>query len=544
MDVSTIDTDSNDTISASEVLTHLQSQGVDTVDLYTTPQNMSDATVRHNDINLTPLSATDIVDLTAQDTYYFSVRDSSGAKVTPNYLGRIQVTGSLNTAPTITADSYTGIAGQPITGNLLTNDSDADGDTLSVPGAPLILATSAGGSITVQSDGSFVYTGPIGYTGTDTVDVPVTDGTVAVSNSVNFTLTNTAPNTTTDTYSEVAGNTISGNVLTNDTDAEGHSLTASIENPTAQGSVNLQSDGTFIYTPPSGFSGSTSFTYIANDGYADSMVTTVNLSYTNTAPTAMFINLSGTETSVININLATYTNDADGHSLTYAITNTPAGAPSISINGNMATLTMPATAVNTLYSYTYQVSDAFGGSNTENINITNQNVNNPQGGADLIEVAPNATQTGNLLSNDSNIINILSYTTPEEGSLSLNTSTGDYSYIASSNEGNYSFTYIGENEFGEQTNAILVSIAVDNTFSIQDLNFSKDVMIYPNPVLTHFKVWYQGNVIQEDLLNLQWFDATGRKVSQGTSINQLPSGVYFLKIKYEGKTAVKKIVKK
>ncbi len=66
-------------------------------------------------------------------------------------------------------------------------------------------------------------------------------------------------------------------VLANDTDAEGDALTASLFSGPAHGTLSLQADGSFDYTPDSGFSGIDSFTYFAGDGTSDSTLAAVTL---------------------------------------------------------------------------------------------------------------------------------------------------------------------------------------------------------------------------------------------------------------------------
>jgi len=69
-------------------------------------------------------------------------------------------------------------------------------------------------------------------------------------------------------------------VLANDTDAESNPLTAVIDTNASHGTVTLAANGSFTYTPASGYNGPDSFTYHANDGSSNSNVTTVSLTVT------------------------------------------------------------------------------------------------------------------------------------------------------------------------------------------------------------------------------------------------------------------------
>ena len=66
-------------------------------------------------------------------------------------------------------------------------------------------------------------------------------------------------------------------VLANDTDANGDPLTAVLNANVTHGSLTLNANGGFTYTPTAGYSGPDSFTYHANDGTADSNIVTVSL---------------------------------------------------------------------------------------------------------------------------------------------------------------------------------------------------------------------------------------------------------------------------
>ena len=78
-----------------------------------------------------------------------------------------------------------------------------------------------------------------------------------------------------DSASTVFETTVSISVLANDTDAEGDALTVTSLTQPANGSTALNPDNTVTYTPSTGFSGTDTFTYIANDGQLDSNIASV-----------------------------------------------------------------------------------------------------------------------------------------------------------------------------------------------------------------------------------------------------------------------------
>lgn len=98
---------------------------------------------------------------------------------------------------------------------------------------------------------------------------------------------NNAPQVTDDSYTLDEGDTLTvpaGGVLANDSDVNGDTLTASLETGPDNGTLMLNQDGSFTYTPDTGFSGADSFTYTANDGTEDSTVATVTLTIVPTPP--------------------------------------------------------------------------------------------------------------------------------------------------------------------------------------------------------------------------------------------------------------------
>ncbi len=111
--------------------------------------------------------------------------------------------------------------------------------------------------------------------------VGVTAARTGYNKSGSFTLTaNSAPSAVNDNYSTPFETSLVINapgVLGNDTDAQSDTLTASIVTPPSSGSLTLNPNGSFTYTPASGFSGNVTFTYRANDGAVDSGLGTVTI---------------------------------------------------------------------------------------------------------------------------------------------------------------------------------------------------------------------------------------------------------------------------
>lgn len=102
---------------------------------------------------------------------------------------------------------------------------------------------------------------------------------------------NAAPVAAGDAYSTPQDATLTvlpaDGVLRNDTDADLNVLTAVEIAAPSHGSLTLNPDGSFVYTPNAHFAGTDSFTYAANDGTQDSNVATVTITVTDTEKPAI-----------------------------------------------------------------------------------------------------------------------------------------------------------------------------------------------------------------------------------------------------------------
>jgi CSLREA domain-containing protein len=153
---------------------------------------------------------------------------------------------------------------------------------------------------------SLTYTPNLNFTGSDSFTFTVSDGIAPVSApatvTISVTTTNDAPVAVNDNYSATQNTPLTiaaPGVLLNDTDADNDPRTAILVAGPAviQGSVVLNADGSFTFTPAGGFLGTTSFTYKANDGVVDSNVATVMINVLQAL--TLTVSTSGTGTGVI-----------------------------------------------------------------------------------------------------------------------------------------------------------------------------------------------------------------------------------------------------
>ena len=95
----------------------------------------------------------------------------------------------------------------------------------------------------------------------------------------------------------------------------------------ANGTVNLDADGTFIYTPNANFFGSDSFVYEVTDGNGAIANATVNITVdsVNDAPVAQDDSFSTDEDVAVNGNVLSNDRDVDGDTLT--VNTVPVSGP-------------------------------------------------------------------------------------------------------------------------------------------------------------------------------------------------------------------------
>jgi hypothetical protein len=268
---------------------------------------------------------------------------------------------------------------EDITGAASPSCSDADtGETLSYS----IVAQPGHGSATIVA-GNLSYTPAANYNGADFFTYKANDGTLdsnPATVSITVTAVNDAPVANPDTYNRHTGTMLNGSsVLVNDTDIDsGDNLTAIlVSGPTHASAFTFNADGTFVYTPVTGYSGMDTFTYKANDGTVDSNIATVSITETavNNAPvitegasTNASMSPDGSPTP---FSLTLHATDADGDTLTWSI-NTPAehGVASASGTGQSKAIAYtPALNYIGDDSFVVQVADGNGGTDKITVNV-------------------------------------------------------------------------------------------------------------------------------------------------------------------------------
>lgn len=189
--------------------------------------------------------------------------------------------GGSNSAPTAVDDEASTDAGQAVTINVLTNDSDVDNDDLEVD----LVDDPANG--TASTNGTTVtYTPDAGFTGDDSFDYRITDGTLTASATITVTVRSgtMAPSAADDEATTDEDEEVTISVLANDSDPAG--LTVTAVGPASNGSTSTNGT-TVTYEPDADFEGQDSFTYTASNAQGTAQGTvTVTVRAVNDAPSA------------------------------------------------------------------------------------------------------------------------------------------------------------------------------------------------------------------------------------------------------------------
>jgi hypothetical protein len=374
-----------------------------------------------------------------------------------------------NTAPVATNDSFTIAEDTVLSDSVAGNDTDTEGDaTYALETGP------ANGSVTVNPDGTFTYTPDADFFGTDSFTYTLSDGEFSSTATASITVTdvvdNTAPVATNDSFTIAEDTVLSDSVAGNDTDTEGDA-TYALETGPANGSVTVNPDGTFTYTPDADFFGTDSFTYTLSDGEFSSTATasiTVTDVVDNTAPVATNDSFTIAEDTVLSDSVAGNDTDTEGDA-TYALETGPANG-SVTVNPDGTFTYTPDADFFGTDSFTYTLSDGeFSSTATASITITDVVDNTaPVATNDSFTIAEDTVLSDSVAGNDTDIEGDATYaleTGPANGSVTVNPD-GTFTYTPDADFfGTDSFTYtLSDGEFSSTATAsITITDVVDNT---------------------------------------------------------------------------------
>ena len=152
-------------------------------------------------------------------------------------------------------------------------------------------------------------TDDVGLMDTDTVNVTISGtNTAPIADATSFTISE----------DQVQVGTLTGS------DADSNPLTFSVETPPENGSFDaFNSDGSYAYRPDANFYGADSFTFIVNDGLADSAPKTVSITVNAVDDPPVAINETVRVNAGASVDAFVRGEDVDGDTLTYAVVLSP-----------------------------------------------------------------------------------------------------------------------------------------------------------------------------------------------------------------------------
>jgi VCBS repeat-containing protein len=364
-------------------------------------------------------------------------------------------------------------------GGLLVNDSDIDGDVLT----PAITSQPLHGTVTLNPDGSFSYTPEANYNGLDGFSYLVGDGQ-ATSEVASATFliqpVNDAPVGINDQYTTAEDTPLTidaPGVLVNDSDVDADGLSSILVNPPQNGTVTLGADGSLVYTPNVNFNGVDGFSYLANDGSADSEAAAVTITVTpvNDPPVAAADSYSTDEDTPLVVSAAegVLANDSDpeGDLLTAALVSGPANG-FLTLNADGSFSYTPNANFNGTDSFVYQASDGLLMGEATTVALTVNPLNDPPAAtSDTYHTNEDTPLTidavAGVLANDSDpdgdALSAAIISGPANGTVTLN-ADGSFQYAPNANfNGTDTFVY-------QASDGLLTSEATTVTIDICPVN--------------------------------------------------------------------------
>ncbi|ENN6985275.1 tandem-95 repeat protein [Vibrio parahaemolyticus] len=352
----------------------------------------------------------------------------------------------INDAPNAENDVITTEEDTAVTIDVLVNDSDVEGDVLSIQSASV---PSEQGSVDIVN-GKLVFTPAENFNGEATITYIVTDGDLTDEAKVTVTVTpvNDSPVAVDDTTSIQEDTAVTIDVLTNDTDVDGDKL--SIESasvPKEQGTVEVV-NGKLVFTPTENFNGDAEIIYTVTDGaLTDQATVKVTVNAVNDTP-VVESNIAdqalAEDFTPYTIDLNTAFSDVDNvdGELTFSVSGN--SNIQVAIVNGIATIT-PTADWNGSETLTFTATDPSGESISQTVNFTVAPVADIV--ADKATVVEDTSTVIKVLGNDTfegdgKVVSLDTNNGPANGTVSVNPD-GSVTYTPNDNyHGTDSFTYI------------------------------------------------------------------------------------------------------
>ena len=286
---------------------------------------------------------------------------------------------------------------------------------------------------------------------------------------------NNAPTAADTTLTVAEDTTDHSGTLPAATDADGDAVTYAKATDPSHGSVTVNADGTYSYTPTGDYSGTDSFTYTVSDGQETNTYTVdITVTPVTDTPTVSVSDASGPEDTAIALSISGAATDSDGSetsSLSYTISGVPGGATLSAGEDNgdgswtltpaqLSGLTItPATDYSGEFDLTVttRAQDGSGAdveTAVDTITVTVEDNNAPTAADTTLTVAEDTTDHSGTLpaatDADGDAVTYAKATDPSHGSVTVD-ADGTYSYTPTGDySGTDSFTYTVSD--GQETN--------------------------------------------------------------------------------------------
>ncbi|UYQ95762.1 Ig-like domain-containing protein [Chitinophaga horti] len=391
------------------------------------------------------------------DQFTVTVSDGNGGTATITV--DVTVT-SVNDVPVGTNDSQTTNEDTPVNGAVAATDVDGDALTYAKATDP------SHGTVTVNSDGTYTYTPSANYHGADQFTVTVSDGnggTATITVDVTVTSVNDVPVGTNDSETTNEDTPVNGKLTA--TDADGDALTYVKASDPSHGTVVVNTDGTYTYTPSGNYHGADQFTVTVNDGNGGTATITVDITVTSVNDVPVGTNDSETTNEDTPVNGAVAATDVDGDALTYAKATDPSHG-TVTVNSDGTYTYTPSANYHGADQFTVTVSDGNGGTATITVDVTVTSVNDAPVGTNGSETTNEDTPVNGAVTAtdvDGDALTYTKATDPSHGTVTVN-SNGTYTYTPNADyHGADQFTVtVSDGNGGTATITVAISVTAVN----------------------------------------------------------------------------------